>query len=50
MTRRSTPSTGASTIAIVMAAAMAVTPHPLLAGDLNAEVNTMFNNLGAIGN
>jgi len=27
-----------------------MTPLPLRAGDLNAEVNAMFNNLGAIGN
>jgi conjugative transfer pilus assembly protein TraH len=31
-------------------AALAVAPAPLRAGDLNAEVNNMFNSLGAIGN
>ncbi len=31
-------------------AALAVGPTPLRAGDLNAEVNNMFNSLGAIGN
>ena len=31
-------------------AALAVVPAPLRAGDLNAEVNNMFNSLGAIGN
>ena len=31
-------------------AALAVGPEPLRAGDLNAEVNNMFNSLGAIGN
>lgn len=30
--------------------ALAVGPEPLRAGDLNAEVNNMFNSLGAIGN
>ena len=30
--------------------ALAVGPAPLRAGDLNAEVNNMFNSLGAIGN
>ena len=30
--------------------ALAVGPAPLWAGDLNAEVNNMFNSLGAIGN
>lgn len=30
--------------------ALAVGPTPLRAGDLNAEVNNMFNSLGAIGN
>ncbi|MES2088833.1 MAG: conjugal transfer protein TraH [Pseudomonadota bacterium] len=29
---------------------LAITPLSLHAGDLNAEVNNMFNNLGAIGN
>ncbi len=36
--------------AVVMAALLVVSPLPLRAGDLNAEVNNMFNNLGAIGN
>jgi len=34
----------------LLAAAMVVTQFPASAGDLNAEVNDMFNNLGAIGN
>lgn len=38
------------TIAIVLSLAVGVTASPLRAGDLNAEVNNMFNNLGAIGN
>jgi len=38
------------TIAIVLSLAVGVTTSPLRAGDLNAEVNNMFNNLGAIGN
>lgn len=36
--------------AALMAALLALSPLPLRAGDLNAEVNSMFNNLGAIGN
>jgi conjugative transfer pilus assembly protein TraH len=32
------------------AAALALQPLALRAGDLNAEVNNMFNALGAIGN
>ena len=36
--------------AVLMAALLAVSPLPLHAGDLNAEVNSMFNSLGAIGN
>ncbi len=36
--------------AMVCAIAVLLTPLPLRAGDLNTEVNTMFNNLGAIGN
>lgn len=40
-----------STFAVAALVALTgVTPLPLRAGDLNAEVNTMFNNLGAIGN
>ena len=50
MTRTLLQKTGASAIALTLAAVTAFFPHPLLAGDLNAEVNTMFNNLGAIGN
>jgi conjugative transfer pilus assembly protein TraH len=38
--------TGAGLLALLLA----MSPLPLRAGDLNAEVNTMFNNLGAIGN
>jgi conjugative transfer pilus assembly protein TraH len=37
-------------IATAMAAALVVSPVTLHAGDLNAEVNNMFNSLGAIGN
>jgi conjugative transfer pilus assembly protein TraH len=29
---------------------LVISPLPLRAGDLNTEVNDMFNNLGAIGN
>jgi conjugative transfer pilus assembly protein TraH len=36
--------------ATLMAILLALSPLPLRAGDLNAEVNSMFNNLGAIGN
>ena len=36
--------------ATLMAFILAITPLSLHAGDLNAEVNNMFNNLGAIGN
>ncbi len=38
------------TLAALMAATLTLQPLSLQAGDLNAEVNTMFNNLGAIGN
>jgi conjugative transfer pilus assembly protein TraH len=38
--------TGAAALALVLA----ITSSPLRAGDLNAEVNNMFNSLGAIGN
>src|SRR5574343_887291 len=37
-------------IAIAVSITIATTTAPLRAGDLNAEVNNMFNNLGAIGN
>ncbi len=36
--------------ATLMVLILAITPLSLHAGDLNAEVNNMFNNLGAIGN
>lgn len=36
--------------AIALSIAMGVSSSPLQAGDLNTEVNNMFNNLGAIGN
>ena len=36
--------------AAIGAVALALSPIPMHAGDLNAEVNNMFNNLGAIGN
>jgi conjugative transfer pilus assembly protein TraH len=38
------------TVAVITAASVALAPPLAIAGDLNAEVNTMFNNLGAIGN
>ena len=38
--------TGAAALALVLA----ITSSPLRAGDLNTEVNNMFNSLGAIGN
>ncbi|MES2089837.1 MAG: conjugal transfer protein TraH, partial [Pseudomonadota bacterium] len=37
-------------VATLMAVLVIASPLPLHAGDLNAEVNSMFNNLGAIGN
>ena len=37
-------------VVVALPRGAAVGPAPLRAGDLNAEVNTMFNNLGAIGN
>ena len=36
--------------AFATASVLVATSTPLRAGDLNAEVNNMFNNLGAIGN
>jgi len=39
-----------ATIATVAASALALSPITLRAGDLNTEVNNMFNSLGAIGN
>lgn len=41
---------GRRAIATAMAAALVVSPVTLRAGDLNAEVNNMFNSLGTIGN
>jgi len=38
------------TISTVMAVVLVLTSVSVCAGDLNSEVNTMFNNLGAIGN
>jgi conjugative transfer pilus assembly protein TraH len=38
------------TTVAMTAAALAFSPIPMQAGDLNTEVNNMFNNLGAIGN
>ena len=38
------------TAVAVTATALALAPIPMRAGDLNTEVNNMFNNLGAIGN
>ena len=37
-------------MAIALSIAVATTSAPLRAGDLNTEVNNMFNSLGAIGN
>lgn len=37
-------------VATLKAVLVIASPLPLHAGDLNAEVNSMFNNLGAIGN
>ena len=39
-----------ATIATVAATALALSPINMRAGDLNTEVNNMFNSLGAIGN
>ena len=36
--------------ATLLALLLVISPLPLRAGDLNTEVNDMFNNLGAIGN
>ena len=36
--------------AALLALLLVISPPPLRAGDLNTEVNDMFNNLGAIGN
>ena len=36
--------------ALTTAVALALSPLPMHAGDLNAEVNSMFDSLGAIGN
>lgn len=38
------------TVSTVMAVVLVLTSVSVCAGDLNSEVNTMFNNLGAIGN
>ena len=38
------------TASTAMAVVLALSPIPMHAGDLNAEVNAMFNNLGAMGN
>jgi conjugative transfer pilus assembly protein TraH len=38
------------TAVTITASALALSPISMKAGDLNAEVNNMFNNLGAIGN
>ena len=38
------------TAAAATAVALALSPLPMQAGDLNAEVNSMFDSLGAIGN
>lgn len=37
-------------VAVIVASAVALAAPLSYAGDLNTEVNTMFNNLGAIGN
>ena len=49
MTNRASSSILAMVCA-VLAAAMLVVPNRAAAGDLNAEVNAMFNSLGSIGN
>jgi conjugative transfer pilus assembly protein TraH len=45
---RSTALAGAATAALTTA--LCTAPAPTQAGDLNSEVNTMFNSLGAVGN
>jgi len=40
----------ASTMALSLVVATTFAPQPLMAGDLNTEVNNMFNSLGAVGN
>jgi len=42
--------TARQVIAIALSVTVATTAAPLRAGDLNTEVNNMFNSLGAIGN
>jgi len=42
--------TARQVIAIALSVTVATTAAPLRAGDLNTEVNAMFNSLGAIGN
>ena len=37
-------------MATLLAVAIAVSPAPALPADLNTEMQTMFNDLGAIGN
>jgi len=44
------PSSAQRTLAAALAAVLVVSPATLPAGDLNAEVNNMFNSLGSIGN
>ncbi|MBT9489400.1 MAG: conjugal transfer protein TraH [Rubrivivax sp.] len=44
------PSSAQRTLAAALAAVLVVSPATLRAGDLNAEVNNMFNSLGSIGN
>jgi conjugative transfer pilus assembly protein TraH len=44
------PSSAQRTLAAALAAVLVVSPATLHAGDLNAEVNNMFNSLGSIGN
>jgi conjugative transfer pilus assembly protein TraH len=44
------PRAAQRTLAAALAAVLAVSPITLRAGDLNAEVNNMFNSLGSIGN
>ena len=48
--RPTLPSLTRRTAAFALAALLLASSAPLHAGDLNAEVNDMFNNLGAIGN
>ena len=45
-----TPTRPSGTVAAICCAILIVLPVPARPGDLNAEVNMMFNSLGAVGN